>query len=95
MMEQTAGRGNPDRWIRVMEAFLQQGQHGKGYFAQSFGGKQTRLRLLVQQECLEDGECLLLGCSAQRLRGGSTYGRIGMSRKVRGHEDCRRVAQTQ
>ena len=46
-MEQTPGRGNADRWIRVMEAFFDQRQYGHGEFSQGFGRVQTRLGLLI------------------------------------------------
>jgi hypothetical protein len=47
MLKQTAGRSDPDCWIRVMEPFLDEGQDGKRQLSQSFGRKQARLGLLV------------------------------------------------
>ena len=46
-MEQTPGRGNADRWIRVMETFFDHRQYGQGEFSQGFGCVQTRLGLLI------------------------------------------------
>lgn len=47
MEEQTAGRGNADRWIRIMKTFFNQRKHGERHFPQDFGGEEARLGLLV------------------------------------------------
>ena len=47
MEEQAAGRGNADRWIRVVKTFFNHGEHGERHFSQDFGGEEARLWLLV------------------------------------------------
>ncbi len=77
-----------------METFLDQRQYRQGEFSQGFGRVQTRLGLLILQERLEDGECLLVGCRAQGLGSGSPYRRIRMPRKVGCHENGTLITQS-
>ena len=52
MEEQTAGRGNADRWIRVMKTFFNQRKHGERHFPQDFGGEEARLVVVwTYSEC--------------------------------------------
>jgi hypothetical protein len=93
-MEQTPGRGNADRWIRVMETFFDHRQYGQGEFSQGFGRVETRLGLLILEERLEDRERLFVGCCAQGLSRGGPHRRIWMTCKVGRHENRTVVAQS-
>src|SRR5690348_6755157 len=95
IVKQAAGRGNPDRRVRVVEAFLDERQHGKSKLPQCLGGKQPRLRLLILQQCLQYCERLLVGGGAERLCRGGAYRRIRMSRQVCGDENRALVAESQ
>jgi hypothetical protein len=63
MVEQTAGRRDADRWIRVMETSFDEGKCGYRDFAQGPGREEAWLGLLILQECLEDCEALFIGGS--------------------------------
>ena len=69
-------------------AFFDERKNRQRDFSQGFGGEKPRLRLLILQQRLKYGQCLPVGCCAQRLGSGGANRGIRMPRQVGGDQYC-------